>query len=169
MAAKKFLRLIAGIVTEISGVVTSAGAANDGDVPVLDATGRLDASLMPVGISADTYTANTSEAVAAGAFIYITAAGLVANASAASGGNAARGFVLAASASGAPATVFFEGRNTQLTGLTVGGRYYLSDSVAGGVTLTSVSGAGKKCQFLGYAVSATSLDSEIDDYVVMAA
>jgi hypothetical protein len=169
MAAKKFLRLVAGICTEVLGIVTSAGAANDGDIPVLDATGRLDASLMPVGVAADTYTANTSEAVAAGAFVYITATGLIANASAASGGNQARGFVLAASASGAPATVYFEGRNTQLTGLTVGGRYYLSDSVAGAVTVTAVTGAGKKLQLLGYAVSATSLDSEIDDYIALLA
>lgn len=167
MAAKTFQRLVSGILTTITGVVTSAGAGNDGDIVVLDATGRLDSSVMPVGISADTYTSTAAEALAAGAFVYLTATGTVANASAASGGNAAMGFVLAASASAASATVYFEGRNTQLSALTIGGRYYLSDSVAGGATATPVVGAGKKHQLLGRAVTATSIDEEIDDYIAL--
>lgn len=167
MAAKKFLRLVSGIITEVVGVVSSAGAGNDGDVPVLDAAGRLDTSVMPVGISADTYTANSTEVIAAGAFVYITSGGLVANASAASGGNAARGFCNAGAASGAPTTVFFEGRNTGVTGKTVGARQYLSDSTPGQTVETAPSGAGKKVQLVGYAVSATSIDAEIDDYIVL--
>lgn len=165
MAAKQFLRLVSGVVTAITGTIVSAGAANDGDVVVLDAAGRLDASLLPVGIGADTYTSTAAEALSAGAFVYLTGTGTIANASGASGGNAARGFVLVASAATAAATIFFEGRNTALTGLTIGARYYLSDSVAGGLTATPVVGVGKKHQYLGSAVTATSLDSEIDDFV----
>jgi len=167
MPAKSFLRLVSGVITAITGTVTSAGAANDGDFPVLDGTGRLDSSVMPVGIAADTYTSTAGEILAAGAFVYITSTGTISNANAASGGNAARGFVLAASAAAAAATIFFEGRNTALATLTIGARYYLSDATAGGVTATPVSGAGKKHQFLGYAVTASSLDAEIDDFVTI--
>lgn len=168
MAAKKLLRLVSGVLTEIVGVVVSAGAANDGDFPVLDAAGKLDSSVMPVGIGADTYAALTSEVVAAGAWVYITAAGLIANASAASGGNAARGFVIAGAASGASATMYFEGRNTGVIGKTVGSRQYLSDVTPGASVEIAPAGAGKKVQLLGYAVSATSIDSEVEDYVVLA-
>lgn len=167
MAAKTFQRLVSGILTTITGVITSAGAANDGDVVVLDATGRLDASVMPVGIAADTFTSTAAEALAAGAFVYITNTGTIANASAGAGGNAARGFVISASASAGAATIFFEGRNTGLATLTIGARYYLSDATAGGVTATPVSGAGKKHQLLGYAVTATTLDAEIDDFIAL--
>ncbi len=54
MAAKKFLRFVNGVFTEIFGVQTSAGASNAGDIPALDDSGRLDQSLMPIGIGADT-------------------------------------------------------------------------------------------------------------------
>lgn len=168
MAAKKLLRLVSGIVTEIVGVVTSAGASNDGDFPVLDSTGRLDSSMMPVGIGADTYVGVAGETIAAGAYVYIDAAGEVFNASAASGGNAAMGFCTAGFSASADATVYFEGRNTGVTGKTVGARQYLSDSTPGGTVETAPSGAGKKVQFLGNAISATSIDNEISDYVVLA-
>ena len=48
---KKFLRNVAGTITEVFGIVASAGAANDGDVAVLDSTGRFDISTMPAGIA----------------------------------------------------------------------------------------------------------------------
>jgi hypothetical protein len=47
MAAKSFLRSVAGRLVHIAGVVVSAGAGNDGDIPALDANGRLDPSLLP--------------------------------------------------------------------------------------------------------------------------
>ena len=54
MAAKKFLRLVNGVFTEIFGVQASAGAANAGDLVSLDDSGRIDGTMMPVGIGADT-------------------------------------------------------------------------------------------------------------------
>ncbi len=39
MAAKKLLRLIGGVITEVFGVQTSAGAGNAGDIVALDDTG----------------------------------------------------------------------------------------------------------------------------------
>lgn len=39
--------------------------------PALDASGRLDSSVMPVGIGADTATIQTSEALASGDYVNI--------------------------------------------------------------------------------------------------
>lgn len=166
--ADKYIALGASGPQEIEATVTSAGAASAGEIPALDPTGRLDQSMMPVGITADTYTGTAFEALAAGAFVYIRTDGQVANASAASGGNAAVGFVLAASAASASALVYFEGRNTARSGLTVGSTYFLSDTVAGSVVSTVVTGTGKLYQPLGTAITATSMNTEISAAVVRA-
>ena len=51
--------------------------------------------------------------------------------------------------------------DTGLSSLTIGARYFLSDSVAGSVTATAVTaGAGKISQEVGVAVSATELSFE---------
>lgn len=166
--ADKYVGLGASGPQEVEGLVASTGAGSAGKIPALDAGGRLDQSMMPVGITPDTYTGNAFEALAAGAFVYIKADGTVANASAASGGVAAVGFVLAASAAGASATVYFEGRNTAKTGLTVGSTYFLSDTVAGGVMTTPPSGTGKLYQVVGLAISTTSLNTEMSQAVIRA-
>lgn len=128
---------------------------------VLGTTNRL--------FAADTYVGTAFEALSAATpLVYVRADGQIANASGASGGNPAIGFVLANHASSTQATVYFEGRVTGLSGLTVGSRYYLSDAAAGGVTATPVSGAGKLHQYIGRAISATTITFEPDDHVVRA-
>lgn len=166
--AEKFIALNAGIETEVEGTVTGGTAEQAGKIVATDGSGRIDPSLMPVGVMADTYSGTAAEALNAGAHVYIKSDGQVANASGAAGGNPAIGFVLNAAASGATALVYFEGRNTALTGLTVGARYYLSDTVPGGATATPVAGAGKLHQYLGRAVSATTLSFEADDHILRA-
>jgi hypothetical protein len=168
MPTQTFVTLGTSGPQEVVATTTSAGSADAGKIVGLDPAGRLDSSLMPVGIGADTYTGNAFEALTAGAFVYIKADGTVANASAASGGVAAVGFVLAASASGASAVVYFEGRNTAKTGLTVGTTYFLSDTVAGGVMTTPPSGTGKLYQVVGTAISSTSLNTEMSQAVIRA-
>lgn len=165
----KYLALVDGIETEVIGTVTGGVAAQAGKIPALDGTGRLDPTLMPVGVTPDVYVGAASETLgAANPFVYIRPDGTVALASGASGGNPAVGFVLSSVTAPAAAEVFFEGRVTGLTGLTVGSRYYLSDSTPGGLTATPVSGAGKLHQFLGRAISTSTLTFEIDDHIVRA-
>lgn len=167
--ADKYIALINGIDQEIEGTVSGGTAAQNGKIVALDATGRLDPTLMPVGVGADTYVGTASESLsAANPFVYVKSDGQVANASAASGGNPTIGFVLANHASASQATVYFEGRVTGLSGLTVGARYYLSDTVAGGATTTPVSGTGKLHQYLGRAVTTTTITFEADDHIVRA-
>lgn len=167
--ADKYIALVDGVSKEVEASQAGGTAGQAGKIPALDSGGRLSQSMMPVGVAPDTYVGNAAEALsAANPFVYVKPDGQVANASGASGGNPAIGFVTEGFASAEAATVFFEGRAGGLTGLTVGARYYLSDSVAGGVTDTPVSGAGKLHQYLGRAVSATTIAFEADDHIIRA-
>lgn len=157
-----------GRTREVEGTVAGGSAGQAGDLVALDGSGRLDATVMPVGIGADTHAGTAGEALTAGDFVAIDVDGDVIRASAASGGKDAVGFVLDSAVSGSAVTVYMEGRNVDLTGLTPGARYYLSDTTPGGVTNTPVVGAGKRHQFLGTAITATSIAFEADDSITLA-
>lgn len=161
MAAKKFLRLVNGVLTEIFGVQTSAGAANAGDLVSLDDTGRIHNSMMPVGIGADTSTVTASEALAAGDWVNIwndAGTAKVRKADATTAGKEVHGFVLSAVTSGNPTTVYFEGTNTQVTGQTPGPVFLQTTAGRGGTTIPSAS--GNVVQQIGVAVSATAVNFE---------
>ena len=161
MPAKKFLRLVNGVLTEIFGVQMSAGVANAGDLVSLDDTGRIHNSMLPVGIGADTATITASETLAAGDWVNVwNDAGTfkVRKADATTAGKEAHGFVLTAVTSGNPATVYFEGTNTQVTGQTPGPVYLQTTAGRGGATIPSAS--GNVVQQIGVAVSATAVNFE---------
>ena len=168
MAAKKFLRLVNGVLTEIFGVQASGGAANAGDLVSLDDSGRIDGTMMPVGIGADTASIQASEALAAGDFINIWNSGgaKVRKADATVSGKEAHGFVLAAVASGANATVYFEGTNTQVTGQTPGNVFLLTTAGKGGAVPPSAS--GNVVQPVGFATGATSINFQSGAPVTLA-
>lgn len=157
-----------GRIAEVEGTVTGGTVAQAGDIVALDETGRIDPSLLPVGIGADVAIVPAGEALSAGDFVYIAADGTANRAVADVGGFDAIGFTLDSVTAGADTTVYFEGRNTSLTGLMVGARYYLSDVTPGGLTSTPVIGAGKRHQFLGKAITAESLSFEADDGILLA-
>ena len=153
---------------EVEATVTSSGAGNSGDVVALGSDGKLDVSVLPTGIGADVAVIEASESLAAGDFVNIwDDSGNVkvrkADASAASAGKIAHGFVLSAVTSGADATVYFEGTNTQLTGLTAGSTYALSASTPGTIVplASATTTAGQSLQILGVAISATAINAEI--------
>lgn len=161
MAAKKFLRLVNGVLTEIFGAQTSAGAANAGDLVSLDDTGRIHNSMMPVGIGTDTVTVTASEALAAGDWVNIwndAGTAKVRKADATTAGKEVHGFVLSAVTSGNPTTVYFEGTNTQVTGQTPGPVFLQTTAGRGGTTIPSAS--GNVVQQIGVAVSATAVNFE---------
>lgn len=168
MAAKKFLRFVGNAITEVFGIQSSAGAANAGDIVALDDTGRIDNSMMPVGIGADTAVIAASEPLAAGDFVNVwnSTGAKVRKADATTAGKEAHGFVLAAVSSGANATVYFEGTNTQVTGQTPGPVFLQTTAGTCGTTVPSAS--GNVVQRLGVAVSATSVNFESGVPVVLA-
>ena len=169
MAAKKFLRYVNYIITEVFGVQASAGAANADDIVALDDTGRIDNSMMPVGIGADTANIVASEGLAAGDWVNVwndAGTAKVRKADATTAGKEVNGFVLAAVTSGNPATVYFEGTNTQVSGQTPGPVYLQTTAGTGGSTAPSAS--GNLVQQVGVALSATSVNFERNAPVVLA-
>lgn len=155
-----FIRMTNGRLTSTAAASSSAGVADAGRLPKLDSTGRLDQSMMPPGIGPDSKSMTASEAVAARDLVNVGPTGNVRKADA-SNDRPAHGFAQLAIANGANGTVSFEGIVTGLSGLTVGATYYLSDTIAGGLSATPpTAGVGKINQEVGVAISATELSFE---------
>ncbi len=148
---------------EVQPVNTSAGAGDAGKMVQLDAGGKVAESMMPTGIGADTAVLEASENLAAGDIVNIwddAGTTKVRKADASGTGMAANGFVIAAAISGANATVYFEGTNNQLTGMTGGNRQFLSATTAGDITPVAPTGTGEIVQIVGKAYSATEMTFE---------
>lgn len=166
-----YLTNINGTITEVLATDASTGVTEAGKVVALDATGKLDLTLMPVGLGAETDTITASEALSAGDFVNIwNSTGLkVRKADASTSGKEADGFVLSAVSNGASATVYrISQSNTQLTGMTVGVRQYLSTTVPGGHQEVVPTGSGQVVQKLGIAKSATEMIFAPSDVIVKA-
>lgn len=170
MAAKRFIRLVTGRLTEILGTLVSTGAPNDGDIPALDATGRLDISMMPIGVVPMSKIIVASENLSAGDLINVHNSGgaRVRRADGVDPAKYAQGFVLTSVLAAANATVFFEDVNTSSSGLTVGDRLYLSNVTPGGVINTPPATAGHIVQPIGVALSATEYSFEWQEPVTLA-
>lgn len=169
MAASKYLALIGGRIREVFATVTSAGAADDGKIVALGTDGRIDSSVMPVGIGAEVKTIQASENLSAGNLVNIwNSAGQfrVRKADATTSGKEANGFVLSAVTSGQNATVYLEGTLTGLGGM-LPGRMYLS-TIPGEATATPPSGSGNVVQYIGDAVSTTEITFEAKDGIILA-
>jgi hypothetical protein len=170
MAAKKFLALVAGRIKQMAAVVISAGAGNDGDLVALDASGKLDASVMPSGIGANTVPALASETLAANDLVNLyNNAGIinVRKADATTEGKECHGFVKAGFAGAAMATVYPSGDTiTALTGLTPGTRQYLS-TTPGARTETAPSTTGNVVQMIGTSASATTIIFEPEEPITV--
>lgn len=156
-----FINTTTGEFAERMGLVTSAGSGDTGKLVALDAAGRIDNSMMPVGIGTDTQVITTSEALAAGDLVNVwTSTGAKARkADATAVGKRVDGFVLASFSSGAAATVYFEGTIVGLTGLTAGAAQFLS-TTPGTSSATPPSASGNVIQRVGVATSTTTLSFE---------
>lgn len=165
----KYLAVSSGALTEVQPVNSSAGAGDAGKIAQLDSAGRWDVSMMPVGVTADVATVLASEALAAGDFvnIYNNAGTPNARKADASNGRQAHGFVLAAVSAAANASVYFDSRNTGVTGKTPGAVQYLSGSSAGQTTETAPTTAGQIVQRLGNAITATSINVDIQQPITL--
>lgn len=160
MSGLSFLRQVSGVLTEVLGIQSSAGAADAGKIPALDASGRFDSTMMPIGVVADTKIIVASEALAAGDFVNVwnSTGAKARKADATTAGKHAHGFVLASVANGGNATVYFEGINTQVTGQTAGDVFL--QTTAGTAGTTAPSASGNVVQRIGVAISSTEIDFE---------
>lgn len=169
MAGDKYLKQVAGAFQEVVSIQATAGAGDAGKIVAVGPDGRFDVSFMPSGIGADTATITASEALAAGDFIniYNSTGAKARKADASTSGKEAHGFVLESVSSSALATVYFEGRNPQVTGLNAG-VVYLSAATPGLSTNTPPSATGNIVQRLGVAVAATEINAEMHLPIVLA-
>lgn len=171
--AQGFLARVAGKTKQIFAITASAGAGDSGKIPALDAAGRLDESMMPVGIGAATVAAVASETLGTGKFVNLfdDTGTLKARLADNSNGRVAHGFVIEEFSAAATATIYrLDDVNSELSGLTIAAEYWLG--TAGGVTAspldaTDVGNANKVCQKLGVAKSATELVTDDYGYVVL--
>lgn len=167
--ADKYLKNNGGSYKEVGFLTTSAGAADAGKGIGLNAQGRLDETMMPVGIGADTKALVASEALSAGNQVSIwndSGTAKVRKADGTTEGKFVDGFVLAATEADATATVYFEGTNNQVTGQTAGDVFLAT--VAGNGTSTAPSASGNVVQRIGVAVSATEVNFERGIPVILA-
>lgn len=173
MAGLSFLRLVAGRVQEVLGIQTSAGAGDAGKIAALDAAGRFDVTMMPVGVGPDVKIFPTSENLSAGNWVnvYDAGAGVMTarKADATTAGKECDGYVTAGTTSPANATVYFGGINNQLSALTGGAFYYLDTTAGAGVATTPPSGSGNVVQLLGKAISTTEIEVALGDRGVVLA
>lgn len=164
MAAQRYLALVAGRIKQIVATVVSAGAADDGKIVALNAAGKLDNSVLPTGVGAETKSVLTSEALAAGNFVNVWNNAGTANvrkADATSPGKYANGFVLAAYGAGVMAEVYTEGINNQVTGHIVGTVYLSAITPGEAEPVADIpTTAGHIVQAIGEAVSATEISFE---------
>ena len=163
--ADKLLTLGTLGIEELAPIAQSTGVSDAGKAIVLDTAGKLDTSLMPVGIGADVKVCAASENLVIGPVNLFDDAGTIkARKADASLGFTKRadGFVKESVTSGQNATVYFEGTLAGLTGLTVGAMYYLS-ATAGLVTPTIPVTAGHIFQELGRAVSTSEIAIELGE------
>lgn len=169
MPGNKYISNSAGVLTEVAAVQSSAGASDANKIVALDSNGQLAVSMMPTGIAADTASVVTSEALSAGNLVNIynvTGTATARKADATIAGKEAHGFVLAAVTSGGTASIYFEGNNNQVSGLTPGKQYLAT--TAGGSTVTAPSAAGNVVQSVGFATSATSMNFQSGTPVTLA-
>ena len=170
MAGDKYLKIASGVIGEQAAVQSSAGAGSAGKIVALDAGGKLDNTMLPAGVGAETKELEASEALSAGNWVNVwndSGTAKVRKADATAAGKEANGFVLAAFDSAATATVYVAGINNQLSALTPGAVYFL-DTTAGSQNATAPSGSGNIVQKVWRSLSATEIAFEPSDPVTLA-
>jgi hypothetical protein len=170
MAGNKYLSHSGGNLQEVAAIQTSAGASDAGKIPALDASGLLASSMMPAGVGADTIVVPASEAIADGDFVnlYNDDTTVKCRKADATTNKPAHGFVLAAVESAANATIYPIGTtNSHRTGMTVGTVQYLA-TTPGATTETAPSATGNIVQRLGVSSSATAINFNPSDPIILA-
>jgi hypothetical protein len=154
--------------TIVNAKIVSAGAGDSGKVVQLDAAGRIDTTVLPVGIGADTAVVTTSEALAAGDYVNIW------NSSGAKA-RKADATVAGKEAHGFILAAVGSGGSATVyfegtnTGVTgqTPGVVFLS-TTAGLGTPTAPSGSGNVAQRVGFATSATAVNFHSAPPIVLA-
>lgn len=149
MATNKYLARVSGVTTEVVPAVTTAADS----IVATGADGKIDVSMLPVGVGPEVRVVAAFEDLTAGNFVNLFLSGGVIKArkaDATTSGKPAHGFVLSNVTAPANATVFgLSNTNTALSGLTIGSVYYLSTTPGGVMIAPGPVGSGVRSQELG--------------------
>jgi len=159
-----------GGYTEVSFTVESAGAGDAGKGIGLGSDGKIHTSVLPSGVGAELQQVTWAENVSLGEQINVyDDSGTLKGRKADGGTNKyeSHGFAYANGTQAATGYVQAAGLVTT-TGLTPGGRVYLSGTTAGAITQTVVTGSGKLYQVVGKALSTTVYYCNPEEPVVRA-
>lgn len=169
MAGKKYMQLVNGKKTLTKSKDVSTGAADAGEVVALNAEGKIDETMLQ---DIDNKNVPAFEDLTSGDYINLFDDGGVVKARKADNSNSrpAHGYVKDTVVAPANVTVFFEGANANLSGLTEGARQYLG--TVGGVTETpldptNAADDGKIHQLLGVAISDTEVNTDVQDCIII--
>jgi hypothetical protein len=170
--ADKYQTLQNGKGKLVEATVVSTGAGEAGDILALGTDGKIDESVLPVGVGPDVKIVEAFEDLGAGDYINIFDDGGTPKARLAdnSNGREAHGWLKSAALTGANATVYFEGPNDAAPAGTTGQRAYLG--TGGGVITTPLdptvpANDGKLHQLLGTYVDNSTVNTDIDDCIIL--
>ena len=160
--ADKFLQVgNTGNLEEKEAVIQGGTVGEAGRIVALDDTGKLDDTVMPEGIGAETTVAKASEALVGNNVINIWSnSGVLSarKADATDDTKPAHGYIKDSANLGDNVTVYTDGYLPG-TGFTPGSKYFLS-TTPGAVTATPPSDEGNIAQVIGVAVSADKIKFE---------
>ena len=167
--ANKYMTLVNGKKTLIKSTDVSADVADAGEIVALNSAGVIDPSMLP---DQDVTNVSSFENLSAGDYVNLFDDGGTVKARKAdnSNGRDAHGYVKDTVVAPAVVNVYFEGANTNLSGLTEGAKIYLG--VTGDVIETPLdpnllANDGKIHQFLGIAISDTEVNTDIADCILL--
>ena len=154
--------------TIVNSIVLSAGAGSSGKLVALDASGRVDTSVMPTGIGADTAAVVTSEAIAAGAYVNIfSSTGAKARNADATVVGKEAHGFVIVGAASGGTATVFFEGTNTAVTAQTPGPVYLSTTAGVGATTPPV-GVGNVQQIVGFATSATSVNFQSQPPIVLA-
>lgn len=172
--ADKYLSLdkTDGNIKEVEGIINSGGIVSAGKIIATDSAGRIDMTLMPVGVGNDARIMEASEDLVAPCQVNIHYDAGVSKARKADASNGRRthGYVVVDVTEGNLVTVYMEGTIASYTDLIPGTDYFLSDVTPGGIVGAAnlPSTASYIVQRVGWAISTTELSFEPETPIVLA-
>ena len=167
MANQQFVTVESGVKKLKTSTSISTGITDAGKVISTNSDGVLDSSMLPKGIGLDVYSAVTSVALTPYQMVTIynnAGVSTVKLAQANAIGTEAIGYVKDTYAIGDTALVYIEGE-FDMSGATVNTDYFLSDTVAGGITSTAPMSDGTFIQRIGRCYDAGKIRFEQDDVI----
>ena len=144
-------------VIEKEAINQSSGVSSSGEIIAANSDGRVDKTFIPEGFGCGVKLFTVSENLAAGDFVNIYDNSGIPTARKADSTNylkSADGFILSSVTYPGTATVYFEGENNQLSGLTIGVQWLSS---SGNCSNEKPVASGCIQQIIGKAISTTSV------------